>query len=174
MGARRTDAGTGTGTGADPRVWLHLRGISYYATVYLNGAAITPVQAPTTSRLQGMYHRWSFDLGKLSALTQLQGTAAPTMSVRVEPPEYVGAGCHACKDPPCLPCGQGGDHQIAKNAAMMQFTQGWDWVQPTPDRNTVCCSLPVPPPACCVCLQAACSMPTHLVGRVNCVRNRVH
>ena len=32
-------------------------------------------------------------------------------------------------------CGQGGDHEIAKNAAVMQYT-GWDWVRATPDRNT--------------------------------------
>jgi hypothetical protein len=34
------------------------------------------------------------------------------------------------------PHGQGGDHDLAQSGAIMQFTAGWDWIQPTPDRNT--------------------------------------
>lgn len=102
-----------------PRVWLHLRGVSYFATVSINSVAVSPVQAPATTRLQGMFHRWSFDLGRLPDLAR-----EVVVAVRVEPPEYPGGGCHACDHPPCVPCGQGGDHQIARNAAMMQFMAG--------------------------------------------------
>lgn len=34
------------------------------------------------------------------------------------------------------PQGQGGDHDLAQSGAVMQCTLGWDWIQPTPDRNT--------------------------------------
>jgi hypothetical protein len=110
----------------DPRVWLHLRGICYFATVFVNGKAMTPVQSPGVTRLQGMFHRWSFDLGLLPALSRSNSAGSSVVvAVRVEPPEFPGAACKPCSDPPCVPCGQGGDHQIARNAAMMQFTQGY-------------------------------------------------
>jgi hypothetical protein len=34
------------------------------------------------------------------------------------------------------PQGQGGDHNLAQSGAVMQCALGWDWIQPTPDRNT--------------------------------------
>ena len=107
-------AASGTGAGKS-RLWLHLRGISYFATVFVNGKVATPVQAPNQTRLAGMYHRWSFDLGPVSSAA---------VAVKVEPPEFCGR--RDCKDKACAKCscGQGGDHEIAKNAAMMQFTQG--------------------------------------------------
>lgn len=33
-------------------------------------------------------------------------------------------------------CGQGGNHQLAKDAGAMQFAAGWDWIQGNPDRLT--------------------------------------
>ena len=51
---------------------------------------------------------------------------AIAFAILVKPPDYVGK----------PNCGQGGDHEIAKNAAVMQYTAGWDWVRATPDRNT--------------------------------------
>ena len=62
------------------RFWLHLRGVSYFATVYVNGKAASPVQAPDKERLAGMYHRWSFDLGRVSAPV--------AVAVLIEPPEF--------------------------------------------------------------------------------------
>lgn len=120
------------------RVWLRLRGVSYFATVYVNGVAVSPAESPNTHRLQGMFHRWSFDLGKLSEIAGLaKSEGGFAVAVRVEPPEYPGAGCTKCADPPCTPCGQGGDHQIARNPAMMQFMQGNE------ARRT--CTVPRPP-----------------------------
>ena len=69
---------------------------------------------------------------------QVAGAGAPlaTVAVLVEPPEFCGrGGADRCKGVHGS-CGQGGDHAMAKNAASMQFTQGWDWIQSTPDRNT--------------------------------------
>eukprot|EP00038_Savillea_parva_P009082 m.181113 g.181113 ORF g.181113 m.181113 type:complete len:1092 (+) comp15169_c0_seq1:273-3548(+) len=118
------------------RLWLHLRGVSYTATVYINGMAQQPVEAPAgTTRLQGMFHRWSFDLGTVAAMG-VDSDSEYIVAIRVEPPTYPGSSCRPCAHPPCTPCGQGGDHQIARNAGMMQMTQGWDWCQATPDRNT--------------------------------------
>jgi hypothetical protein len=113
--------------GGSGRLWLHLRGISYFATVFVNGRVVAPVQAPSQTRLAGMYHRWSFDLGRVSSAA---------VAVKVEPPEFCGR--RNCADKPCAKCscGQGGDHEIAKNAAMMQFTQGWDWIQVRPRMRT--------------------------------------
>ena len=113
--------------GGSGRLWLHLRGISYFATVFVNGRVVAPVQAPSQTRLAGMYHRWSFDLGRVSSAA---------VAVKVEPPEFCGR--RNCADKPCAKCscGQGGDHEIAKNAAMMQFTQGWDWIQVHPRMRT--------------------------------------
>ena len=44
----------------------------------------------------------------------------------MEPPDYPGKVTGA----------QGGDHEIAKNAAIQQSVTGWDWIRGTPDRNT--------------------------------------
>jgi mannosylglycoprotein endo-beta-mannosidase len=118
---------------ADGQLWLHFRGVSYFATVFVDGQAVSPVQSPGATRLAGMFHRWSFDLGSVAALRARRGadSSAPLASVAVlvEPPEFCGRGgadrCGGVKGS----CGQGGDHEIAKNAAMMQFTQGWDWAQ---------------------------------------------
>jgi len=100
--------------GAGGRLWLHLRGTSYFATVFVNGKAVSPVQSPNQTRLAGMYHRWSFDLDHV---------AHAAVAVRVEPPEFCGRRDCANKTCAKCSCGQGGDHEIAKNAAMMQFTQ---------------------------------------------------
>jgi len=48
------------------------------------------------------------------------------LRVLVEPPDFLGK----------VDGGQGGDHEIARNGAIMQSTAGWDWIQGTPDRNT--------------------------------------
>eukprot|EP01041_Mallomonas_annulata_P008142 gene8142-16733_t len=65
-------------------------------------------------------------------------------AILIYPPDHVGV-CHSrctthssssssnnCQEG----SGQGGDHQMAINGAIMQYTAGWDWIQPTPDRNT--------------------------------------
>ena len=48
------------------------------------------------------------------------------VAIKVAPPFHPG-----CVDKG----GQGGDHMIAKDVTS-QFVEGWDWIQPIPDRNT--------------------------------------
>ena len=71
----------------------------------------------------GMFHRWVYPLEMGLGASQNDAIA---FAILVKPPDYVGK----------PNCGQGGDHEIAKNAAVMQYTAGWDWVRATPDRNT--------------------------------------
>eukprot|EP00051_Salpingoeca_urceolata_P015589 m.202923 g.202923 ORF g.202923 m.202923 type:complete len:1050 (-) comp18444_c0_seq3:44-3193(-) len=106
--------------------WLELRGVSYRARVFVNGEEVVPEQAtPAIPHAAGMFHRWSYKLGNLQDL--LKGAPVVGVAILVEPPDHPGSVAHG---------GQGGDHSMAKNAAAIQFTAGWDWVRPTPDRNT--------------------------------------
>ena len=63
----------------------------------------------------GMFHRWVYPLEMGLSTSQNDAIA---FAILVKPPDYVGK----------PNCGQGGDHEIAKNAAVMQYTAGWDWV----------------------------------------------
>ncbi|MDR2146955.1 MAG: beta-glycosidase [Tannerella sp.] len=96
------------------QVWLNFRGINYKADIFLNGKRINP------STHEGMFLRQSFDI-----TPYIRENTANLLAVIVFPP-----------DPPGNPNGgQGGDGRIAKNVTM-QFTPGWDWIQPVRDRNT--------------------------------------
>lgn len=95
-------------------VWLNLRGINYRAELFLNGKRLNR----TTH--EGMFLRKSYDI------TPYLRTGAPNLlAVIVYPPDPVG-------NPNG---GQGGDGRIAQNVTM-QYTPGWDWIQPVRDRNT--------------------------------------
>jgi hypothetical protein len=95
------------------RVWLNFRGINYRAEVFLNGKRLN------ADTHEGMFLRESYDItSHLRADDNL-------LAVIVYPP-----------DPPGDPNGgQGGDGTIARSVTM-QFTPGWDWIQPVRDRNT--------------------------------------
>lgn len=67
-----------------------------------------------------MFLRKSFNITE-----HLRKEGTNVLAVLVYPPTYPG-------DPNG---GQGGDGQIARNNTM-QYTPGWDWVQPIRDRNT--------------------------------------
>ena len=96
------------------QVWLNFRGINYKAEIFLNGKRIN------TSTHEGMFLRKSFDI-----TPYIKENASNLLAVIVYPP-----------NPPGNPNGgQGGDGRIAKNVTM-QFTPGWDWIQPVRDRNT--------------------------------------
>ena len=95
-------------------VWLNFRGINYKADIFLNGKRIN------TSTHEGMFLRKSFDI-----TPYLKENDTNLLAVIVYPPDYPGNANG----------GQGGDGQIAKNVTM-QFTPGWDWIQPVRDRNT--------------------------------------
>lgn len=94
--------------------WLNFRGINYKAEIYLNGKRVN------ASTHEGMFLRQSYDI-----TPYLKGTESNVLAVLVFPPDHVG-------NPNG---GQGGDGQIARNCTM-QYTPGWDWIQPVRDRNT--------------------------------------
>ena len=95
-------------------IWLNFRGINYKAEIYLNGKRVN------TSTHEGMFLRQSYDITSF-----LKADSTNVLAVLVFPPDHVG-------NPNG---GQGGDAQIARNCTM-QYTPGWDWIQPVRDRNT--------------------------------------
>jgi len=97
---------------AGRKAYLNFRGINYKADIFLNGKRLN------SNTHEGMFLRESYDITTyLKTINQL--------AVIVYPPDYVG-------NPNG---GQGGDGVIARNVTM-QFTPGWDWIQPVRDRNT--------------------------------------
>lgn len=96
------------------RLWLNFRGINYRAEIFLNGKRLNP----TTH--EGMFLRRHFEV-----TPYLRTDSANVLAVWVSPPTHPG-------NPNG---GQGGDGQIARNNTM-QYTPGWDWIQPVRDRNT--------------------------------------
>lgn len=95
-------------------VWLNFRGINYKAELFLNGKRIN------NTTHEGMFLRKSFNITDL-----LRKDGKNILAVLVYPPTYPG-------NPNG---GQGGDGWIARNNTM-QYTPGWDWIQPVRDRNT--------------------------------------
>ena len=80
----------------------------------------------------GMFLRRHYDLGLSNNLKQ-SSSSPSSLEILVLPPPFVGRPCkESCTTSDC----QGGDHNIAKSGAIMQCTAGWDWISPTPDRNT--------------------------------------
>ena len=98
----------------DKQIWLNFRGINYKADIFLNGKRINP------DTHEGMFLRQSYCI-----TPYLKENEVNLLAVIVYPPDYPG-------NPNG---GQGGDGQIARNVTM-QFTPGWDWIQPVRDRNT--------------------------------------
>ena len=96
------------------QVWLQFRGINYKAEIYLNGKKVNP------KTQIGMHLRAQYNITKLLATT-----GKNRLAVIVYPPDFPG-------NPNG---GQGGDGTIAKGLTT-QYTAGWDWIQPTRDRNT--------------------------------------
>ena len=96
------------------KVWLNFRGINYKADFFLNGKRIN------TSTHEGMFLRESYEI-----TPYLKKDSTNLLAVIVYPPDYPGNANG----------GQGGDGLIARNCTM-QYTPGWDWIQPVRDRNT--------------------------------------
>ncbi|MDR1593474.1 MAG: beta-glycosidase [Prevotellaceae bacterium] len=94
--------------------WLNFRGINYKADIFLNGKRLN------NNTHEGMFLRKSFNI-----TPYLKAGETNLLAVIVYPPDYPGNANG----------GQGGDAQIARNVTM-QFTPGWDWIQPVRDRNT--------------------------------------
>lgn len=96
------------------QVWLNFRGINYSVDVFINGEKVNK------ELFKGMYLRKQFNITKL-----LAANGKNRLAVLVHPADAVG-------NPNG---GQGGDGTIAKGVAL-QYTVGWDWIQPVRDRNT--------------------------------------
>jgi mannosylglycoprotein endo-beta-mannosidase len=102
------------GISEEKQVWLNFRGINYAAQIYLNGNLIS------TNKHEGMFLRERYNITKY-----LNKEGSNLLAVLVEPPYNPG-----------MPNGgQGGDGMIGRDVTM-QFTPGWDWIQPVRDRNT--------------------------------------
>lgn len=95
-------------------VWLNFRGINYKAEIFLNGRRVN------RKTHEGMFLRQTYDV-----TDYLRQDSLNLLAVLVFPPDYAG-------NPNG---GQGGDGMIARNCTM-QYTPGWDWIQPVRDRNT--------------------------------------
>lgn len=96
------------------QVYLNFRGVNYSCNVFLNGHQLN-------SQLhKGMFLRQSYNITKW-----LAKDGKNRLAVIVYPPDVVG-------NPNG---GQGGDGTIARNVGI-QYTAGWDWIQPVKDRNT--------------------------------------
>ena len=96
------------------QVWIQFRGINYKADFFLNGKKIN------AKTHEGMHIRANYNITKF-----LSVTGKNRLAVIVYPPDFPG-------NPNG---GQGGDGTIAKGLTT-QYTAGWDWIQPTRDRNT--------------------------------------
>ena len=96
------------------QVWLHFRGINYGCNVFLNGHPLN------TRTHKGMFLSQTYNITSL-----LQKNGNNRLAVIVYPPDIPGNANG----------GQGGDGSIARNVSV-QYTAGWDWIQPVRDRNT--------------------------------------
>jgi mannosylglycoprotein endo-beta-mannosidase len=96
------------------QIYLDFRGVNYSCDIYLNGHKLNKdVQ-------KGMFLRYSYNITSF-----LSKTGNNRLAVLVHPPDVLG-------NPNG---GQGGDGTIARNVGL-QYTAGWDWIQPVRDRNT--------------------------------------
>jgi mannosylglycoprotein endo-beta-mannosidase len=96
------------------QVYLNLRGINYSCDVFVNGHKLNP------KTHYGMFLRQSYNITSV-----LDQSGNNRLAVVVYPPDPVGKPNG----------GQGGDGRIGKNVGL-QYTAGWDWIQPMRDRNT--------------------------------------
>jgi mannosylglycoprotein endo-beta-mannosidase len=103
---------------------LILPQLNYRATVLVGGAEVLPVGGGG-ARAAGMFARATYALGAVGALV-----GATSLAVRIAPPDHAGNASNTCKG-----CGQGGNHQIARDVTSAD-TAGWDWIVGVPDRNT--------------------------------------
>ena len=96
------------------QVYLNLRGVNYSFNIYLNGHKLNKLLE------EGMFLRRSYNI-----TTYISANGNNRLAIVVYPAAIPG-------NPNG---GQGGDGTIAKNVAL-QYTAGWDWIQPVRDRNT--------------------------------------
>lgn len=112
--------------------WLHLRGINYRSTVYMDGMLLAEASSGTTS-VEGMYQRSTYllpqsgerhtggerDTPSTPSLSPHSRQTTRVLALLIEPPPYPGSARAG---------GQGGSHELAKSTTM-QFSAGWDWIR---------------------------------------------
>ena len=96
------------------QVYLDFRGVNYSCNIYFNGHKLNK------NPQKGMFLRFSYNITRF-----LAKDGKNRLAVLVYPPDFVGNANG----------GQGGDGTIARNVGL-QYTAGWDWIQPVRDRNT--------------------------------------
>lgn len=96
------------------QVYLNFRGVNYSCDIYLNGHKLN------RTLQKGMFLRFNYNI-----TPYLTKNGNNRLAVLVYPPDVAG-------NPNG---GQGGDGTIARNVGL-QYTAGWDWIQPVRDRNT--------------------------------------
>ena len=144
------DVGTSANSANDARKrrgHLTLHGVNYRPIVYFDGKLLRPYSAagadgdgPTAQEdAGGMFLRRRYDLGVREASAGDRGPSRVPLEVLVMPPPYVGRPVPLngtdTNYTRSLESGQGGDHNLARSGAVMQFAAGWDWIRSTPDRN---------------------------------------
>ena len=111
-----------TGLKCDKSFALRFHGINFRSIVRMGG-----VKSGETA---GMFVVSTFDVPADALVADNgagQGLCSLSIEVDVSPPDFPGDASGG---------GQGGDHEIARNGAVTQFSAGWDWIQATPDRHT--------------------------------------
>jgi len=98
---------------------LKLNGVNYRSSVSLGGMMV--------GETVGMFVQSIFDVPAEAIATDGQGGCILDVAILVSPPDHLGDASNG---------GQGGDHEIARNGPVTQFSVGWDWIQATPDRHT--------------------------------------
>jgi mannosylglycoprotein endo-beta-mannosidase len=98
----------------DNQVYLNFRAVNYSCDIYLNGYKLNKTLQ------KGMFLRYSYNITSF-----IVKNGNNRLAILVHPPDVVG-------NPNG---GQGGDGTIARNVGL-QYTAGWDWIQPIRDRNT--------------------------------------
>ena len=96
------------------QVYIDFRGVNYSCDIYLNGHKLNKTVQ------KGMFLRYTYNITSF-----LAKDGSNRLAVLVHPPDVLG-------NPNG---GQGGDGTIARNVGL-QYTAGWDWIQPVRDRNT--------------------------------------
>jgi hypothetical protein len=108
------------------RQTLRFAGINYRATAWLNGIQLLElhdtdnfhhhhqVEGDVQEEIPGMFRRRSYDV-----------TKGGRFLLRIDPPDHPGTG--NCTDDSSSSCGQGGNHEAAKDGTTPQFMLGWDW-----------------------------------------------
>ena len=104
-------------------IFLNLRGINYTAEIFLNGNVVS-------SGYKGMFIRNMFNIKKFVSLTDTN-----YLAIKIYPPDHTGIPSLAIDGKASGTFANGGDGAIGRNVTM-QYTEGWDWTRPIPDRNT--------------------------------------